>query len=314
MPRSIWSGTISFGLVSIPVKLFTATASKTVHFHQLEEGTGERIERKRVSAGSGEEVDYDDIVKGYDLGDGRHVIVEPDELDSVDPGQQERIEIEDFVALADVDPIFFQKTYYVAPADEASAKSYELLRATMHDTERVAIARFVMRTKQYLATVRPASNILMLQTMFFSDEVRDPSAIEEMAPLDGDLEPTKRELSTAAQLVESLTADWNPDGYDDTYRQRILDLVERKAAGDEIVDDDDSGDGDTADVIDLMAALEASVERVRGERRDSSGDADPADLGGLTRDQLYERAREHDIAGRSKMSKDDLIHAIEHAS
>ncbi|WP_040494761.1 non-homologous end joining protein Ku [Ilumatobacter nonamiensis] len=313
MPRPIWSGAISFGLVSIPVKLFTATESKTVHFHQLEAGTGERIERKRVAADSGEEVAYDDIVKGYDLGDGRHVIVEPDELDAVDPGQKERIEIEDFVALDDVDPIFFQKSYYIAPADEGAAKSYELLRAAMQDANRVAIARFVMRTKQYLAAIRSASGILLLQTMFFSDEIRDPQGIDEIKLLDDDLEPDDRELATAAQLVDSLTSDWDPEAYDDTYRQQVVELIERKAEGDEMVVDDDR-DADSADVIDLMAALEASVERVRGERTGSSraGAGDP--LADLTRNELYERAQAHDIPGRSTMTKDELVAAIERAS
>lgn len=315
MPRAVWTGAISFGLVSIPVKLYTATESHTVRFHQFEAGTGERIERKRVAASSGDEVPYDDIVKGYDLGDGRHVIIEPEELDAVDPGQKERIEIEDFVELADVDPIFFRRTYYVVPADEHAASAYALLRTAMEEASRVAVARFVMRTKQYLAAIRPGRSTLILETMFFSDEVRDPTAIEEMRFLDADLAPSDRERSTATQLVDSLTSGWDPGSYDDTYRERVLDLIERKAEGEDVVVDDET-DTDTADVIDLMAALEASVERVRDERTGAGGNGGghPDELAGLTRDELYGRAQELDVAGRSTMSKDELVDAVRAAT
>lgn len=316
MARATWSGSISFGLVNVPVKLFTATDSQSVQFHQFERDSGERVRRKRVAESSGEEVDYDDIVKGYEVGDGRHVIVEPDELKAVQPGATSTIEISDFVELEAVDPIYFDQTYFLAPADETAARTYRLLRKSMHDAERVAIGSFVMRTKQHLVAIRPVDEMLLLQTMYFADEVRDPSAIEEMEHLDSNGEIGDREIETAVQLIDSLTTDWDPEGYEDTYRQAVLELIERKAEGDAIVvDTDDQVDSNGADVIDLMAALEASVERARSSRRSSDGAEGSAfGFGEMSRDELYDEAQRRDIAGRSKMSKQELLDAIRDAS
>ncbi len=268
MARAIWSGAISFGLVNVPVKLFSATEAKDVSFHQFQEGTGQRIRYRRVAEESGEEVGFDDIVKGYEIDKGRHVLVTPDELESVDPGRSHTIEIEDFVDLDEIDPVYFEKTYYLAPAKGAGAdKSYALLRQAMEDANKVAIARFVLRTKQYLAAVRPARGALVLETMFFADEVRDPAQDIDDLPGD-DVELGERELRIAGQLIESLSSDWEPERYHDTYRERVLELIARKAEGDEIVTE--RAAEDDGKVVDLMAALEASVAAARQERAKAS--------------------------------------------
>ena len=313
MPRPLWTGTISFGLVSLPVKLYTATQNQDVSFHNFERGTGERVRHKRVAEGSGHEVAYEDIVKGYEVRPGEHVMVEKEELESVEPGRSRAIEIEDFIELDDVDPVYFQKTYHVVPSDEGAARPYRLLAETLADAGRVGIARFVMRGKQHLAAIRPQGDGLVLETMFFPDEVRSTDELRELDAVSG-VDLNQRELAAARQLVDSLTTEWDPSRYHDTYREQVLELLERKAEGESIVtttEDEPSGN-----VVDLMAALEASIERARGER---SGTDTPAgdrstSLGDMTREELYEEAQRRDIGGRSKMSKDELIEALQEAS
>jgi DNA end-binding protein Ku len=315
MPRPIWTGSISFGLVSVPVKLFTATESKTVSFHQFARGTGERVRQKRVTAESGQEVAYEDVVKGYEVADGEHVIVEPEELEAVEPKKSRTIDIEDFIDLEEVDPIYFQKTYHLAPGDSAAAKPYELLRRTMSESGRVGIARFVMRGKEYLAAIRPAGDVLVLETMYFADEVRDPGDISELGHLDDDVEINERELSAAAQLVESLTSEWDPARYEDTYRTRVLELIEQKAAGEAVVTETPE---ETPQVIDLMAALERSVNEAKGRRDGGAESSDGASgrttsddgFEEMTREELYEQAQRRGVPGRSKMSKDELVDAL----
>lgn len=303
MPRAIWTGSISFGLVNVPVKLYSATESKDVSFHQLEGGTGKRIKYKRVAEGTDHEVEYDDIVKGYELAKGKHVVITPEELESVEPGKTRTIDIEDFTNLADIDPLYFEKSYYLAP-DERGEKPYALLHHAMERSGRVAIGRFVMRTKQYLAAIRPAGDVLVLETMFFGDEIRSTDELN----LPEDVELSDRELRIADQLIESLTVEFDPMAYEDTYRQRVLDLVERKAKGQAIVVEEP--EEATDEVTDLMAALEASVSSIR-EARDRKR---RPSLDALTKDELYERAADADVAGRSKMSKDELIDALRKAS
>lgn len=269
MARAIWSGAISFGLVNVPIKLFSATESKDVSFHQFQEGTGQRIRYRRVAEESGEEVGYGDIVKGYEIDKGRHVMVTPEELESVEPGTTRTIEIEDFVDLSEIDPVYYEKTYYLAPAKgSGSEKSYALLLRAMEDANKVAVARFVLRTKQYLAAIRPSRGVLVLETMYFADEVRDPLSDIDDVPGD-EVELSDRERTIASQLIESLSSDWEPERYHDTYRERILELIERKAEGDEIVIETAAAEG--GEVVDLMAALEASVAAARQERRQAEG-------------------------------------------
>ena len=324
MPRAIWTGSISFGLVNVPVKLFTATEDRSVGFHQFDPESGERIRYQRVTEQSGKEVEYGSIVKGYELEDGSHVLITPEELEAVEPGRSRTIDIEDFIDLDDVDPVYFDKTYHLAPADQAAAKPYALLREAMKESNRVAIARFVMRAKQSLAAIRVASSddaaagdVLVLETMHFGDEVRSPAAIRELKVLDDDIDLTDRERAAARSLVESLTSDWEPDRYTDTYRERVLDLVARKAEGERIVTE--QPEVPTASVTDLMAVLEASVNEARHKRGDApraTGDtasSSGTDYASMSKDELYEQAQRRDIGGRSKMTKDELVAALSDA-
>jgi DNA end-binding protein Ku len=272
MPRAIWSGSISFGLVNVPVKLHSATQQKDVHFNQFQRGTGERIRQKRVAEGTGEEVDYDEIVKGYEIAKGRYVMVEPEELESVDPETSRTIDIEDFIDFTEIDPIHFEKTYFLEPDDTQGAKrAYALLREAMASSGKVAVGRFVMRSKQYLATIRPVDEVLFLETMFFPDEVRDPKDLDNVP---GKIQLSDRERKVAKQLVESLASDWDPDRYHDTYREAVLDLIGRKDKGEDVVVEKPKRDA--APVTDLLAALEASINEAKSRRESSSGARKPA--------------------------------------
>ena len=271
MARSIWSGAISFGLVNVPVKLFTAVRKKDVRFNQLHEKDGGRIQQKRVCSIDGEEVPYDEIAKGYEIASGNYVMIEPDELDALDPEATHTIDIEDFVGLDEIDPLFFDSSYYVVP-DERGAKPYRLLFEAMRDANKVGIARVVMRTKQYLVAVRPVGEALVMTTMNFADEVVPQ---EELDGLPGDSEgASERELRMAQQLIDSLTTDFDAEAYHDTYRQEVLDLIERKAQGEEIVAQPTADK--PAPVIDLMAALEASLQAAKSGKA-SSPKADDGD-------------------------------------
>ena len=267
MARSIWSGAISFGLVTVPVKMYSAVSKKTVRFHQLNGKTGVRIQQKRVDPTTGDEVAYEDIVKGYELTPDRYVLIEPGELEALDPKKTKAIEIEDFVALDEIDPIYFDHPYYLAPGP-GGAKPYRLLLEAMRDTGRVAIATVVIRSKQQLVAVRPiGDHVLGMATMVFPDEVIDPDTIDEIEAVE-EVEINKRELAIAEQLVESLAADFDPDKYRDTYREDVLALVERKAAGEQIAVQP-AAEEDDAPVPDLMSALKASLDAVRA--RDDNG-------------------------------------------
>lgn len=320
MARAIWTGTVSFGLVAAPVKLYRATEDRDVRFRELQRGTGERVRHKRVAESSGKELSQDDIVKGYEVQPDEYVVVEPEELEAVDPGPARTVEIEEFVELAAIDPIQFQTTYYLAPANEGAVRPYRLLHQVMEDSGRAAIGRVVLRGKQHLATVRPLGRVLAMETMYFADEIRDAEALEEMSQLDKGQKPTERELKAANQLVDSLTADWDPERYRDTYREKVLELVHRKAEGEEVVAKQAE---EPAPVIDLMSALASSLERTRGGKRRNGGKGGGA--GGrrqkrqnkwddMSKDELYDEAQRQDIAGRSKMSREDLISALRKAS
>ncbi|MDX6718660.1 MAG: end-binding protein Ku [Solirubrobacteraceae bacterium] len=268
MPRSIWTGAISFGLVTVPVKLYSAVSRKTVRFHQLNGKTGVRIQQKRVDPSTGDEVAYEDIVKGYELTPDRYVLIEPGELEALDPKKTKAIEIEDFVALDEIDPIYFDHPYYLAPGP-GGAKPYRLLLEAMRETGRVAIATVVIRSKQQLVAVRPiGDHVLGMATMVFPDEVIDPDTIDEIPKAD-DVEVNERELAIAEQLVESLAAHFEPDKYRDSYREEVLALVERKASGEQIAVQP-AADEEDAQVPDLMSALKASLDAVRA-REENGG-------------------------------------------
>jgi DNA end-binding protein Ku len=276
MPRAMWSGSISFGLVNIPVKLYNAVSRKSVSFNQIDNRTQSRIKYKRVSALDGEEVPNDAIVKGYELASGDYVLIDEDELAALDPEAARTIDIEEFVDLADIDPIFYDSAYYLAP-DKGTVKPYALLQRAMEESGKVAIARFVMRSKQYLAAVRPQDGKLVLSTMVYADEVNDPAQIPELESAEK-VEIADRELLMARQLVESLSDTFEPVKYEDTYRNRVLELIERKAAGEtEVVAAPAEPSSDK--VVDLMAALEASVAAAKEARKRHPTGRDEAGAG-----------------------------------
>jgi DNA end-binding protein Ku len=262
MPRAIWSGSISFGLVNIPVKLYSAVSRKNVQFNQLDARTRSRVKQKRVAAESGEEVPWDRIVKGYELSSGSYVVITDDELAALDPKSLRTIEIDEFVDLAAIDPIFYDSAYYLAP--DKSAKPYKLLAEALAAEEKVGIAHFVMRTKQYLAAVRARHGHLLLSTMVYADEINDPADIPELDDLEG-VEVADKELTMARQLVHSLAADFEPERFHDAYREAVLGLIEQKASGAEVVVAATAEEPEK--VVDLMAALEASVSAAKEARR-----------------------------------------------
>jgi DNA end-binding protein Ku len=254
MPRTIWKGALSFGLVNIPVGLYPATSDKSIHFNQFEEGTSDRIRYKKVNERTGEEVSQDRIVRGFDLGGGEYVILSDEELESAEPKKSRQIEISDFVGLVDIDPVYFRSSYYLAPEGAGADKAYALLRRAMAEAGRVAIATLVMRNKEYLVAIRPEDDALALHTMYFSDEVRAPGRDLEL-PETGDV--TERELSMAQLLIESMESDWDPGRFHDTHREKVEALIEEKRNGHEIVLQE--GPEPVAKVVDLMEALNASI-------------------------------------------------------
>jgi DNA end-binding protein Ku len=303
------------------------------------------VRNKRVNERTGEEVAYDAIVKGYDLGGGRYIVIEPEELEAVEPGRSRNIEITDFVDLDDIDPVFYKSTYYLAPQGAGADRAYALLRQAMAETNKVGIATFVMRGKQHLVAIRPDARVLALETMFFPDEVRDPVA--ELGTLPGEDATFKgRELDTAKLLVDSMTTEWQPEAYRDTYREAVEDLIARKSRGEVVTSS--SPTPQPAPVVDLMDALRASVEAARQKRTGagaSSAEEATSNEGGssgaqnrksrhhsprssarsaqsavdnpsrakatpLSKAELAERAAQLNIAGRSKMSRDELAAAV----
>ncbi|MXW61914.1 MAG: Ku protein [Acidimicrobiaceae bacterium] len=265
MPRAIWSGSISFGLVNIPVRLFTAVRRKTVRFNQIDSSTGARVRQKLVSAADGEEVPKERIVKGYALDDGDYVTVSEEEMTALDPDMARTIDIDEFIDLSDIDPIFYDNAYYLVPGDQAS-KPYKLLATAMEEAQKVGICHFVMRSKRYLAAVRPVEGRLLLSTMVYHDEIVDHGEIDGFDAL-ADIEIDEREQAMAQQLIATLDSTFDPTRHSDTYREAVLELIERKAAG-ERSDDLMRAPAPSSDkVIDLMAALEASVNEAKKARK-----------------------------------------------
>jgi DNA end-binding protein Ku len=281
MARATWSGSISFGLVNVPVKAFSATHDHAVHFHQLEAGTGSRIHHRNVSEKSGNEVDADDIELGFEISKGHYVTVDRDELAELRPESTRTIDVGDFVALDDIDPVYYAHTYWLAPADDTAERPYRLLLAAMGDQRRVGIGTVVMRDKQYLAAIRPLDGALAMSTMRFADEVVPQSAIDELDL--GRSKPDKKEVALAGQIIDSLGSDWDPERYHDTYTDELRKLIRKRASGKKVVAESTTPAPAGAEVIDLMAALQASVDAARSgsgrrstkakgsARQDSSG-------------------------------------------
>jgi DNA end-binding protein Ku len=262
MARAIWSGSISFGLLNVPVKLYSAVSKKNVSFRELRAEDGSRIRHKRVAEADGEEVPYEDIVKGYEIAPEQYVVLTRDELEELDPKKTRAIEIQDFVDLDEIDPIYFDHPYYLGP-DKGAEKAYALLVKAMRESNKVAIARFVLRNKENLAAIRAMDGVLTMATMRFADEVVSPGEIEEVVSENGEA-PKKQELEMAKQLIDSLAGDFDPTKYEDEYRNELLDLIERKAKGEKIVSAV-SEEPEPTKAPDLMAALEESLAAVKGE-------------------------------------------------
>ncbi|MEU6995519.1 Ku protein [Streptomyces sp. NPDC046465] len=356
MARPVWSGTVTFGLVSLPVQMFTATDSHTVRFHQLQRGTSDRVRNKRVNERTGEEVPLDEIVKAFDAGD-EYVLVEPDELADIAPGRSRTLEITGFVDLKDVEPVFFDKTYYLGPKGKEYTKIYALLEKALAEADRVGIATFVMRNHQYLVAVKAEGGLLTLHTLHWADEIRDPRT--EIDGLPEKTEVTDRELKMARQLVDTLRIDWKPEEFHDTYQEQVAALIEAKRTGESV--EKAAPPAESTNVVDLMDALRASVDRAknpskRGGKKSDDSAAPPTDIrdaaakrrsagsrnrkatdrkakatdskatdskaterkgsargrsfDALTKAELYERATDAAIPGRSSMNREELVDAL----
>ena len=330
MPRAIWTGSLSFGLVNVPVGLFSATDDKAIHFNQFQAGTPDRIRQKRVNERTGEEVEYADVVKGYDLGGGEYVIVTPEELESVEPGRSRTIEITDFVDLDAIDPIYYKSTYYLGPQGEQAVRPYALLREAMAQSNKVAVASLVFRTKEHLVTIRPTQSVLALETMYFADEIRDPAT--EIPSVLSEVDFTSREVSTAKLLIDSMASTWDPTIYEDEYRKRVEGLIDEKRQGKVIVTE--RPQTEPTKVVDLMEALQASVEAARSHRpgapiftpaqragapakraaKRAGAATAPKEQSSLSKAELQARATELGIPGRSKMSREELQAAVAQAT
>jgi DNA end-binding protein Ku len=272
MARAIWSGTISFGLLNVPVKLYSAVSRKTIRFNELRESDSSRVRHKRVAEADDKEVPYEEIVRGYEISPDRYVVFSRDELEQLTPAKTRAIEIQDFVDIAQIDPIYFDSPYYLAPA-EGAEKAYGLLVRAMEASGKAAIARFVLRNKEHLAAIRPMDGVLTLTTMRFADEVVSPSELEDVLP-DSSPRVEKREREMAEKLIDSLAADFKPEKYRDEYRDQLLSLIEQKAEGKQVVASE-SEEPEPTKAPDLMAALEESLAAVKSEDLGGDGAAKP---------------------------------------
>jgi DNA end-binding protein Ku len=264
MARAIWSGSISFGLLNVPVKLYSAVARRGISLREIRATDSARIRHRRVAEGTDEEVPYDEIIKAFEITKDRYVPITKDEMASLDPQKTRAIEVQDFVEISEIDPIYFDSPYYLGPADGAE-RAYSLLARAMQGSGKVAIARFVFRNKEHLAAIRPGDGVLTLTTMRFADEVVPPSELDDVLPAEQP-KVAKREVEMAEQLIDSLTRDFDPAAYRDEYREQLLAMIERKAAGEEIVVAPEGDEREATKAPDLMAALEESIAAVQGKR------------------------------------------------
>ncbi|MFI6350351.1 Ku protein [Streptomyces sp. NPDC050560] len=336
MARPVWTGTLAFGLVSLPVGLYTATDSHTIRFHQMQRGTSDRVRNRRVNERTGKEVAPDDIVKGYDAGDA-YVVVEPEELRDVAPGRSQALEVSGFVDLDEIPPVFFDRTYYLGPRGNAHDKVYALLVTALDRTGRAAMATFVMRSKEYLVAVQAEDGVLALHTLHWADEVRDPRRVVEGLPEEAGY--SEGELDTARRLIDTLSMQWRPEDFHDTFQERVAELVRAKQAGEPVAKAE--APAEPTNVVDLMDALRASVDRAKGPggggpgghggrgarrpgagrgrggrgssgggRRGGGSGARREPLEDMTKAELYRRAADAGVEGRSGMNRRELIEAL----
>lgn len=340
MARAVWSGALTFGLVSLPVQLFTATDSHTIQFRQLQRGTSDRVRNKRVNERTGEEVPLEEVVKGYEAGE-EYVLVERSELEEIAPGRSKALEVVGFVDLEEVEPIFFDKTYYLGPKSKEYAKVYALLEQALERQGKAGIATFVMRNREYLVAVKAEAGLLTLHTLHWADEIRDPRKEIESLP-GGQTKVTDRELKMAEQLIDALGMQWKPEEFHDTFQEKVAQLVEAKRAGETM--EKAEPPAKSTNVVDLMDALRASVdqakspkdrgrekatgsgrpptkikdaskkrqtrEQAKSTERVSRSSAKASTLDSLTKAELYQRAADADIPGRSSMSREELVKAL----
>jgi DNA end-binding protein Ku len=302
MARSLWTGSLSFGLVNVPVALYSAVRDQGLHFRQLHEKDGALIDTRRFCAAEDEEVPFEEVGHAYDLENGKTVIVTDEDLEAVAPRKTRTIDIEAFVDLDEIDPIYFDHPYWLAPTgdSEGPRRAYQLLLEAMGQSDRVALGRFVMRNKEYLVTIQARDERLALTTMRFADEVRPLKDIDT-----GGRKPAKAALDHAVSLIEALSTDWDPKAWKDCYRARLEDVIDRKRKGKKIAVPKQAKE--PSPVPDLMAALEKSLADLTGGTSKGSKDDDLAEL---SREELYERATKAKVKGRSSMSKDELAEAL----
>jgi DNA end-binding protein Ku len=262
MARAIWSGSISFGLLNVPVKLYSAVARRGISLREIRESDGARIRHRRVAEGTDEEVPYEKIQKAFEITSGNYVPISRDEMAALAPEKTRAVEVQDFVDLDQIDPIYFDSPYYLGPA-EGAEKAYSLLASAMERSGKVAIARFVFRNKEHLAALRADDGVLTLTTMRFADEVVPPDELDDVLP-DRKPKVAAKEVEMAEQLIDSLTSDFDPSAYRDEYREELMSLIERKAEGKEIVAPE-APEREATKAPDLMAALEESIAAVKGK-------------------------------------------------
>jgi DNA end-binding protein Ku len=301
MPRAIWSGTVSFGLVSVPVRMFSAVAEHKLQFHFVHEPDGSPIGYEKICKAEGKPVPDDEIVKAFEVKDGEWVYLTDEDFEAAKAEGDRAVEIRDFVKAEEIDPIYFERTYYLAPQDGAE-RVYALLVRAMEETGLVGVAKLVMRDRQYVAALRVREGVIALERMHFADEIRDAA---EHAP--GKVKVDKRELEMAVQLVERFQGTFEPEKYKDSYREALMGVIRAKQRGDTVAV---APEPEREEPADLMAALRASIEQAKGGRSRRDG----GELKGLSKDELLDLARDADIRGRSQMTKDELVAALREAA
>jgi len=298
MPRSIWSGAISFGLVNVPVRMYSAVSEHSLHFNYIHEKDASPIGYAKYCKEEDKPVPDEEIVKAFEW-DGEYVVLRDEDFERAQEDSFKTIDIKDFVDYAEIDPIYFERTYYLGPAS-GGEKVYALLAKAMEEAGRAAIAKFVMRDKQHLGCLRVRDGVLVLERMHFADEVRDPDTVElEKVP-----KLEKQELELARDLIDRLSGPFEPEKYADTYRDTLCEIIKQRREGDDVKAPKPQKPKQAPD---LMEALKASLEGRAAARGGSAGNGD---LGALSKDELYERAKKADVPGRADMTKDELVAAL----
>ena len=301
MPRAIWTGAISFGLVNVPVRMYSAISEHDLHFHYVHAPDGSRIGYEKICKAEGKPVPDGDIVKGFEFEKSEYVYMTDEDFQAAEAESSRTIDIRDFVPYEQIDPIFFEKTYYLGP-QEGSEKVYALLARAMAQAGLAAVAKYVMRERQNLGCLRVRDGVITLEKMHFADEIR---SVDEIAP--GDAKVEERELAMAAELIDRFAGDFVPERYEDTYRDALCEIIHAKRRGKDVRVE---ARAQPEEPVDLMAALRASLEAVE-VRRGAGGASGDGDLSALSKDELLERARKADVRGRSQMSKEELVAALQ---